>query len=151
MSYCLRKEEFMTKTKVKPLFRICNDSAFKEIFIKVPNALASLISECLNIDYVYLKNNMQIEVNELSKGKIINKTTICDLIVRIDDNFRIDVEINTSNTKGLTERNLLYASRVYSDIIPKGTSYSDMCKYQVAQLNINTFPNDFDKIISKFI
>lgn len=141
----------MVEQRNKLIFRTCNDSVFKELFIKVPNALAALISECLEIDYVYLKNNMQIEVNELSKGKFINKSTICDLLIKIDCNFKIDIEINRSNPKCLVERNLLYASRVYSDIIPRGTVYSDLCKYQVAQLNINTFSNNNDKVISKFM
>ena len=141
----------MIELKNRPVFRLCNDSVFKEIFTKVPNALASLISVCLEIDYLYLKNNMQIELNELSKNKSNNKTTVCDLVVKISDNLKIDIEVNKSNPKGLTERSLLYASRLYSNSVPKGASYSELTSYKVAQLNINAFSNGNEKMLGKFM
>lgn len=48
-------------TEINYVFRISNDSVFKEIFSRVPNALAALISECMNVDYHVFKDNIQIE------------------------------------------------------------------------------------------
>jgi len=59
--------------------------------------------------------------------------------------------MNKSFYKGLTERNLLYASRILSNSIVKGTDYSELPKYKVAQLNINCFRNLNGKILSKMM
>ena len=55
------------------VFKLSNDSVFKEIFSKVPNALASLVSDIMNIDYSILENNIQIERSELNKNGVMNK------------------------------------------------------------------------------
>lgn len=66
------------------VFRLCNDSVFKEIFSRVPNALAALISDCMNVDYMVFENNIQIERSELNKNNSKNKSTTCDFIVKIE-------------------------------------------------------------------
>jgi len=138
-------------TEINYVFRLCNDSVFKEIFSRVPNALAALISECLNIDYFVLENNIQIERNELNKNNVRNKSTTCDFIVKIEDNFKINIEINSSKNKGLEERNFLFVSRLYSNMIPKGTEYKELFKYKVAQININRFRNINGKVMSRIM
>jgi len=137
----------MNKVK-RPVFRLCNDSVFKEIFSKVPNALAMLISDVLGVNYEYLKDNIIVERSELNKDNNDNKSTTCDYIVKITDNFKIDIELNTSKYSGLNERNLLYATRLYSNMVPKGLSYSDFPDYKVAQININSFGNVTGDILS---
>lgn len=141
----------MTELKQNLTFRLCNDSVFKEIFSKVPNALAALISEIMNIDYFILQDNIQIERSELNKESIENKSTTCDFIVKIDDSFKIDLEINTRKSLGLNERNFLFVSRLYSNMIPKGTKYKDLLNYRVAQININGFENINEKILSRIM
>ena len=139
----------MIELKNRPVFRLCNDSVFKEIFTKVPNALASLISEIMNIDYFILHNNIEIERSELEKNGIMNKSTTCDFVVKVDSGFKIDVEINTRKTIGLNERNFLFVSRLYSNMIPRGTKYKDLSNYKVAQININGFGSYSDKVLTK--
>ena len=54
----------------KPVFRLCNDSVFKEIFSKVPNALIVFISDILGIDYNSIKDNTKVELaSELNKTR----------------------------------------------------------------------------------
>ena len=53
----------------KPVFRLCNDWVFKEVFSKVPNALASLISVTLDIDYL-LEVVLLINKEQENYGKI---------------------------------------------------------------------------------
>ena len=139
----------MEKEKYNYVFRLSNDSVFKEIFSRVPNALAALISEIMNIDYHVFENNIQIEKTELNKHGVMNKSTTCDYIVKIEDNFKINIEINSIRTKGLEERNFLFVSRLYSNMIPKGIEYKDLLKYKVAQINLNRFNNINNKILSR--
>ena len=110
----------------KYVFRLSNDSVFKEIFSRVPNALAALISDCLDVSYEVFKDNIIIERNELNKHGIKNKSTTCDFIIKLEDNFKINIEINSSKTSGLYERNFLFAERLHSNMIPKGTKYKDL-------------------------
>ena len=135
----------------KYVFRLSNDSVFKEIFSRVPNAMASLISDCLDVDYNVFKDNIIIERNELNKNGIKNKSTTCDFIVKLDDKFKINIEINSSNVKGINERNFLFASRLYSNMIPKGTEYRDLVNYRIAQININRFGNINNKVLSRIM
>jgi len=135
----------------KPIFRLCNDWVFKEVFSKVPNALASLISVTLDIDYSLLENNIQIERSELYKDKEDNKGITCDFVVRLEDNYKLNIEVNTTKYVGLEERNLLFVSRLFSNIIPKGTKYKNFVNYKVAQLNINRFGNYSGNIISRIM
>lgn len=140
----------MKSKKKRPEFRLCNDSVFKEIFSKVPNALILLVSDVFNLDYDAIKENTKIELaSELSKTREKNKTTICDYVVKVGEYFRVNVEINKSYYKGLTERNLLYAGRLLSESIKKGENYSVFPKYRIFQLNINTFRNFNGKTLCK--
>lgn len=136
----------------RPVFRLCNYSVFKELFSKVPNALLLLISDVLKIEYDTIKtNSTEMLASELHKNREQNKTTICDFVVKVNDCFHVNIEINTSYYKGLTERNLLYTSRILSNSVLKGTDYSDLPKYKVRQLNINSFRNLNGKTLSKFM
>lgn len=141
----------MEKIRVRPVFKICNDDVFKEIFYRVPNALAALLSDALNIDYFILKDNIKVERSEQNKGNVSNKSTICDFVVKIEDSYKINIEINTSKYIGLNERNFLFVSRLFSNMIPKGTKYQSFVNYKAVQLNINKFSNINDKIISKIM
>ena len=142
----------MKQQNNKPVFRLCNDSVFKEIFSKVPNALIVLISDVLGIDYDSIKENTKVELaSELNKTREKNKTTVCDFIVKIGDYFSVNVEMNKNYYKGLLERNLLFSSRLLSNNIPKGVEYKELPKYKVAQLNINCFKNANGKIIAKMM
>ena len=141
------------KNKIeRPIFRLCNDTVLKELFSKVPNALLLLISDILDIDYDVIKTKSTVKLaSELNKNKDKNKTTICDFLVKVNDTFYVNVEMNKSFYKGLTERNLLYASRILSNSVIKGTDYSELPKYKVAQLNINCFRNLNGKILAKMM
>jgi len=143
----------LVKNKVKrPVFRLCNDSVFKELFSKVPNALILLISDVLNIDYDTIKTNSTVELaSELHKNREQNKTTVCDFVVKVNDYLWVNVEMNKTFYKGLTERNLLYASRILSNNITQGTSYNELPKYKVTQININCFRNANGKILAKMM
>ena len=64
----------MKKVKKRPVFRLCNDSVFKELFSKVPNALLLLISDVLKIDYETIKTNSTVILaSELHKILVIIK------------------------------------------------------------------------------
>ena len=57
----------MTRIINRPVFRICSDTVFKEVFTKVPNALINLIDDCLEIDYEKEMARIQTEMKEVMK------------------------------------------------------------------------------------
>ena len=139
----------MEKVK-RPEFRLCNDSVFKELFSKVPSALILLVSDVLKIDHNIISENTKVELaNELHKTRAKNKTTICDFVIKVGELFRINLELNQNYYRGLHERNLIYAGRILSDMVQKGTKYETLPKYRVYQLNINTFRNFNGKVLMK--
>ena len=100
----------------RPVFRLCNDSVFKELFSKVPNALILLVSDVFKTDYKTINENTTVELaTELHKTREKNKTTICDFVIKVGEFFGVNVELNQSYHKGLHERNLLYTGRILSD------------------------------------
>ena len=108
------------------------------------------MSDVLKIDYNIIGKNTKVELaNELHKTREKNKTTTCDFVIKVGNYFRINVEINQNYYNGLHERNLLYAGRILSDTIPRGTKYESLPKYKVYQLNINTFKNFNGKVLMK--
>lgn len=110
------------------------------------------ISDILGIDYDSIKDNTKVELaSELNKTREKNKTTICDFVVKIGDSFNVNIELNKNYYKGLTERNLLYSSRILSNTVPKGTKYNELPKYKVGQININCFSNQNGKIVAKMM
>ena len=57
----------------KPIFRICSDTLFKEVFTKVPNALINLVNDCLDIDYENFKDNiLKQDISTPLSSKISN-------------------------------------------------------------------------------
>lgn len=52
----------------------------------------------LNVNHQF-ENNIQIERSELNKNSTMNKSTTCDLVVKIENNFKISVTNNVTKNR----------------------------------------------------
>lgn len=120
--------------------KLSYDTLFKAVFIREQRVLLKMIKDILNIqDDVDIKDIEVLpgyEVEPLSKEK---KTFKTDLLIKLDDNTFINLEINRYGGEDILSRNILQVSRIYSQIINRGTKIEEMSKKILKQLNFNTF------------
>ena len=120
--------------------KLSYDTLFKAVFIREQRVLLKMIKDILNIhdevDIKYIEVLPGYEVEPLSKEK---KTFKTDLLIKLDDNTFINLEINRYGGEDILSRNILQVSRIYSQIINRGTRIEEMSKKILKQLNFNTF------------
>ena len=103
-----------------------------------------LLSCLLDISYEELQNNLELSKNELDKDKENEKGLRSDYVAKIHGT-RINIEMNNNSDIDTMERNIEYASRLYSSGIARG---KESKYHQVIQINFNNFSFlENDKII----
>ena len=147
MKKMIKEEELTRENKI---FRMMKDDIIREVFCKVPNLLAMLLSSCLNIPYEELKQNIKIDASvKLPKRKINTKSSTCDFLVNLGNNLAINVEINSQKAKGIEQRNIVYLCKILQNMIPEATKYEHFEDYKAWQLNINNFSDNLGTITSQ--
>ena len=120
----------MKKEELLPL--LCRDRIFKSIFTMYQDVLKIFIYDITGIKL----NNLQISMNELPITRKDEKFKVCDLVIT-DDNYIIDIELNSSYSKTLIIKNTSYIFNLFASHCDKGKKYST--RLQVIQININYF------------
>ncbi len=129
------------------------NAMFKAVFSNNKEELTKLVEAILN----YLKINIPINSkdliiknNELPLKDYKSKQLICDYLIKLDDNFDLNVEINNSNYPGLIERNLTYSFKIFYEHFKSGDKNLEYSKYNMLQINFNNFKNYNHKTINKY-
>ena len=125
---------------------IVSDTMFKAMFQNEKRLIYScyLLSCLLDISYEELQNNLELSKNELDKDKENEKGLRSDYVAKIHGT-RINIEMNNNSDVDTMERNVEYASRLYSSGIVRG---KESKYHQVIQINFNNFSfHGNDKII----
>ena len=129
------------------------DAMFKAVFANNKNILAKLVQAILDYYKLNIKvdeNNLELKRNELDIEKANEKQLICDYIVKINDNYDLNIEINRELYSGLYERNLTYSFKIYSSHFKSGDNYDEFNSYNIIQANFNMFKNPNRKCINCF-
>ena len=114
----------------------------KRIFIKNPNILKEFLITVLNLELDPKNTSITIISNELIKSKRQEYHKTVDILVKINNNLKIDVELNSEKFKTIKLRNTLYLHKISTDTIEVGTATIDMSKYYFYQLNLNSNNSD---------
>ena len=134
------------KRKEGEKLSIVSDTMFKAMFQNEKRLMYScyLLSCLLDISYEELQNNLELSKNELDKDKENEKGLRSDYAAKIHGT-RINIEMNNNSDIDTMERNIEYASRLYSSGIARG---KESKYHQVIQINFNNFSFlENDKII----
>ena len=101
-----------------------NDYLFKSLFrsIEARDMVARVLSKITGLDEEILLNADYIG-GEIPKKKKKEKAKTSDVVVKIDDNFRIIVEANGYYLQDLYRKNTSYAFANYIEHTPIGTGY----------------------------
>lgn len=108
------------------LMRPKNDYVFKRIFGDESNKdilkafLQSIIKEKIT--------DVKVLNNELTKENIADKKSILDIRATINDDIKIDIEIQVQRTHYMPERSLYYWSKIYGEQLMVGQEYKGLTK-----------------------
>ena len=108
-------------TKEVELLKPKNDIVFQSLFNQNNERITKAFMQAIleeKIDKIVINND-----KELFREFPEDKLGILDLQLDINNNEKIDVEIQLINNKNLPERLLLYFSKLYSSQIRRGTYY----------------------------
>lgn len=111
---------------------------FKRIFSNNPEILKKFLISVLKLNINPDLATITILNNELTcaREKEYHKTV--DIYVRINNNLRIDIEVNSEKFDAVKVRNTFYLNKITIDTTDVGVNYKDFSKIYFYQLNLNT-------------
>ena len=124
------------------LIPLTRDFMFKHIFTNNPNILKKFLISVLKLNINPELASIVVESNELvkSRNKEYHKTV--DIYACINNNLRIDIEVNTEKFSAIKARNALYLNKIAIDTTNSGFTYQDISKIYLYQLNLNVHKLD---------
>ena len=132
----LKQEE-----KFIPLTR---DFMFKRIFTNNPEILKKFLISVLKLDINPDLATITILNNELTKAREKEYHKTVDIYARINNNLRIDIEVNSEKFDAVKVRNTFYLNKITVDTTDVGVNYKDFSKIYFYQLNLNIQKSDKD-------
>ena len=135
----MKNEKIKENIELIPLTR---DFMFKHIFTNNPNILKKFLISVLKLNINPELASIVVESNELvkSRNKEYHKTV--DIYACINNNLRIDIEVNTEKFSAIKARNALYLNKIAIDTTNSGFTYQDISKIYFYQLNLNVHKLD---------
>ncbi len=104
--------------------KLTNDYLFHAVFQTNKRVLKELLAAILHLDSSHIQ---ELEIlNPILLGDTINeKTCILDLFLLMNDNTRINIEMQVASADYYMDRTLLYACRAY-DSLERGEDYQEL-------------------------
>ena len=120
-------------------YKLTNDYLFHIVFQRNKKILRGLIQSLLN-----LKDEEIIDIvleNPITPGETVNdKTIVLDLFITLNNNKKINIEMQILNEGDWPERSLIYLCRSF-DNLPKGQPYTDVIPaIHIGILDYTLFP-----------
>ena len=115
---------------------------FKHIFTNNPDILKKFLIDVLKLDINPNLATIIIENNELTKSRKKEYQKNVDIYVSINNNLRIDIEVNSEKFSSIKARNVLYLNKIAIDTTESGFTYQKMNKQYFYQLNLNAHKSD---------
>ena len=113
------------------------DLVFKKVYGDEKNniPIKTLLKEILGI--------VPVKIEVLNKEIIglpyVDRNTLVDLIVELDDNSKIVIEVNTEVDTPIKDRNLFYICRVMSRDLKVGQNYDNLKKHILINLDFEGY------------
>lgn len=120
------------------------DPNFKSFFLENEDLFLILISDITNIDILKKKEDIEIIYNDIPISRGNEKFNRTDFIIKVSDNFFINVELNKDGSNDWKNKSISYIFKIYSIHTKSGKNYLETKTYQV---NINCFESDDDPVI----
>jgi len=120
-------------------YKLTNDYLFHIVFQRNKKILRGLVQSLLN-----LKDEEIIDIvleNPITPGETVNdKTIVLDLFITLNNNKKINIEMQILNEGDWTERSLIYLCRAFDNLL-EGQPYTDiMPAIHIGILDYTLFP-----------
>ena len=142
--YLWRRLKYQSKT----YYKLINDKMFKAVFCMPGNEqiLKEFIERILKRKFKTFK----IISPELTKNNIYEKWKYLDVLIKTDNLF-VNIEVNSHNYNGLSERNFSYIALVYASHIKVGEEYNNDLDFVQINLTVGLGTKMPEISISKVI
>ena len=132
----------------KDFYKLINDKMFKAVFCTPGNE--DLLKEFTERILKTKFKNFKIISPELTKNNIYEKGKYLDILIKADDLF-VNIEINSHNYNGLSERNFSYIALVYASHIKVGEEYNNNLDFVQINLTVGLGTNQPEISVSSVI
>ena len=132
----------------KDFYKLINDKMFKAVFCTPGNE--DLLKEFTERILKTKFKNFKIISPELTKNNIYEKGKYLDILIKADDLF-VNIEINSHNYNGLSERNFSYIALVYASHIKVGEEYNNNLDFVQINLTVGLGTNQPEISVSRVI
>ena len=105
-----------------------NDFIFKKIFGETKNA--DILKDLLEAILPEIKIN-KVEINKdisLERKIMTEKLGILDIVATLNNNTKVNIEMQVKNYYNTIERSLFYGTGMYHENLEKGTNYTEIPK-----------------------
>ena len=115
------------------------DQMFKKVFGNNVPILKRFLIKVLHFDISEDACNIQVGPNELPKENKKNYASRVDINIVLNEQIRINLEVNQERFEDIADRNFLFATKEHTLNVKKGTKYNKFYEYETIQLNLNTY------------
>ena len=135
----LTRDDLVKLDKELKLIPLTFDKMFKSVFTYDLEIFKEFLILETNLDLDIESTSISLLNSELPKGIIKEYQKTIDIYVSLNDNTRIDVELNNASYNDLLSiRNSLYESKLFSMSLESGESIKELANKKIIQLNLNT-------------
>ena len=132
----------------KDFYKLINDKMFKAVFCTPGNE--DLLKEFTERILKTKFKNFKIISPELTKNNIYEKGKYLDILIKTNNIF-VNIEINSQNYNGLSERNFSYIALVYVSHIKVGEEYNNNLDFVQINLTVGLGTNQPEISVSRVI
>jgi len=135
-------------TEERKIIRLCGDVIFKAVFLRETNVLLKIIYDITDINETMHFEEV-ITGYELEPYKLNGKVNKSDMLVKLGNNYFLNIELNYQHESNVLRRNMIQLFKIFGQITESGMSDKEIYLKKVGQLNFNTFSNTNNKELQR--
>lgn len=128
--------------------KVCSDVIFKAIFLREKEILLKMIYDITDISETMHYEEI-LTGYELEPYKINGKVNKSDMLIKINNRYFINIEVNFKHQKNVLYRNMIQLFRICGQVVESGMTDNELTLKKVGQLNFNTFSNSNNKVLER--
>lgn len=128
--------------------KVCSDVIFKAIFLREKEILLKMIYDITDISETMHYEEV-LTGYELEPYKVNGKVNKSDMLIKINNRYFINIEVNFKHQKNVLYRNMIQLFRICGQVVESGMTDNELTLKKVGQLNFNTFSNSNNKVLER--
>ena len=134
----------------RKVIRLCGDVIFKAVFLRETEVLLKMIYDITDISETMHFEEV-ITGYELEPYKLNGKVNKSDMLLKLGDNYFLNIELNYQHESNVMYRKMIQLFRICGQVTESGMTDKELSLKKVGQLNFNTFSNSNNKELQRGI